>query len=480
MVSLIDQAQTCWHIGIEENFDSPLVQRISPLSDEVLASFKIGRELEVSRAVLNARNSHKDWVNLSFVKRGQILRDACKLLEERSEEFASIVRLETGKSNELAKGELEAAVEFGYMMAAHGRLPIGKVLPSGIIGKNVQVTRNSLGVCALIVSFNTPLPNFAWKVFPALLSGNTAILKPSPYTPFSAWLFGKTLIDAGVPEGVLQVLQGDGVTGNLLVESDIDLISFTGSNGAGAEIATKASGRIVKTILELGGSNPFIVFEDAKIDNAVNFVIQSSFSNSGQRCAAGSRILLHKSIQEIFIEKLVNAMKTYKFGTSEDCFMGPVISADSAKRLKDFENECKKAGASIKSLGQESGTSRAVVQPKIVVGLDSGLELSQQEIFGPIARVFTFETEDEAVALANSTKYGLTAAVWTEDHNLAVRVAGRVSAGLVNINGPTHGAEPNMPFGGFGASGNGTREAGIESLNYYSDQKIIATFNTIT
>ena len=234
MVNLFDQAQTYWHIGIEGNFDSPLVQRISPLSEEVLASFKIGREFEVSRAVVNARNSYRDWSSLTFVKRGQILRNACKLLEERSEEFAAIVRLETGKSNELAKGELEAAVEFGYMMAAHGRLPIGKVLPSGIVGKNVQVARNPLGVCALIVSFNTPLPNYAWKVFPALLSGNTAILKPSPYTPFSAWLFGKTLVDAGVPEGVLQVLQGDGVTGNLLVESDIDLISFTGSNGAGA------------------------------------------------------------------------------------------------------------------------------------------------------------------------------------------------------------------------------------------------------
>ena len=374
MVDFLKSGQTSWHIGIESDPGSLLLSRVSPLNDEVLSSFEAGREREISRAVRNARVAQRGWSNLTFVKRGQIIRNVCQLLESRSQEFISIVRAETGKSTQLAKGELDAAVEFGYLMAAHGRLPIGKVLPSGVLGKNVQVTRNPIGVCGLIVSFNTPLPNYAWKVFPALISGNTAILKPSPHTPFSAWFFGKTLIEAGVPAGVLQVIQGDSITGRLLVDSDIDLISFTGSNSAGVEIATKASVRIMRTILELGGSNPFIVFEDAKIDVAIDFAIQSSFSNAGQRCAAGSRIILHKSIYKTFIDKLKSKMESHKFGTSEDCLIGPVISVESVKRLTEMEYDCINAGATVLPLGHQDGSSQNVVQPKLILGLDTGLE----------------------------------------------------------------------------------------------------------
>jgi aldehyde dehydrogenase (NAD+) len=235
----------------------------------------------------------------------------------------------------------------------------------------------------------------------------------------------------------------------------------------------------VKTILELGGSNPFVVLEDANIDLAVDFAIQSSFSNAGQRCAAGSRILLHHKIAQNFIDLLRLKMDGFTYGTAPTTNMGPVISSESATRINNFVFECEKSGARIHELGVMNGKSDSVVPPTIITDLDNACDLAKQEIFGPIARVVTFIDEDEAVALANSTQFALTAAIWTENHSKATQIANRISAGLVNINGPTHGAEPNMPFGGFGASGNGTREAGIECLDYYSELKIVANFNTI-
>jgi acyl-CoA reductase-like NAD-dependent aldehyde dehydrogenase len=480
MVNLNESKKENWHFGVEFDSKSPEEARYSPLNDELIGSFKCGRDFEVALAVNNARDAFADWSRTTFVQRGLILRNACNLLLERSDEICSLVREETGKSLDLAKGELEAAVEFGYLMAAHGRLPIGKVLPSSVIGKEVKVTRNPIGVCGLIVSFNTPLPNYAWKVFPSLISGNTAILKPSPLTPFSAWMFAKVLKEAGVPKGVLQVIQGDGKTGELLAKSDVDLVSFTGSNQTGIAIAKETSNRTVKTILELGGSNPFIVLEDANIDLAIDFAIQSSFSNAGQRCAAGSRILLHINIAQNFIDAFKLKMNNFTYGTSTTSNMGPVISPEAANRINDFVAECEKAGADIYALGIEDGSAKSVVQPRMITNLDRHSDLAKQELFGPIVRLLTFSNDDEAVALANSTQFALTAAIWTENHSKATQLADRISAGLVNINGPTHGAEPNMPFGGFGASGNGTREAGIECLDYYSDLKIVANFITIS
>jgi alpha-ketoglutaric semialdehyde dehydrogenase len=480
MVSFKESEKTDWHLGVEAGSESPELTRYSPLDDKPLGNFKIGREFEISLAVENSKAAFYGWSNTTFVQRGLILRNACNLLLERSDEICSVVREETGKSLDLARGELEAAVEFGYLMAAHGRLPIGKVLPSSVTGKEVKVTRNPIGVCGLIVSFNTPLPNYAWKIFPSLISGNTAILKPSPFTPYSSWLFAKTLQDAGLPQGVLQVIQGDAQTGQILTKSDIDLVSFTGSNQAGVTLANETSKKTIKTILELGGSNPFIVLEDANIDLAVDFAIQSSFSNAGQRCAAGSRILLHEKVAENFIKVLKLKMKSFSYGTSQTCKIGPLISSDAAKRINRFLEECVEAGAEIHELGFVDGISNSVVAPRIITNLDSDSDLAKQEIFGPVARVVTFSNDDEAIYLANSTPYALTAAIWTESYSRANQLANRVSAGLVNINGPTHGAEPNMPFGGFGASGNGTREAGIECLDYYSDLKIVANFIRIT
>ena len=364
-------------------------------------------------------------------------------------------------------------------MAAHGRLPIGSVLPSAIPGKDIYVTREPHGVCALICSFNTPLPNYAWKAFPTLISGNTAILKPSPQTPFSSAVFGETLLEAGVPAGVFNVIQGDSLTGTSLLNSQIDLVSFTGSSEVGKVISNLAGERFIRTILELGGSNPFVVFDDANLSNSVDFAIQSGFSNSGQRCAAGSRLLLQKSISEDFLSIFKAKFHGLKFGVNQDAFVGPVISPKESTRLKTYLDECKNLGATLIPLGILDGMSQSVIQPHLVIGLDPSTELATKEIFGPIVRVFTFDSDAEAISLANSTKFGLTAALWTQDSERARRVAKQISAGVVNVNGPTHGAEPNMPFGGVKSSGNGSRDAGVECLNFYSEIKVMSIYHQI-
>jgi aldehyde dehydrogenase (NAD+) len=477
MVDPINYARKSWHIGIEGQPSSPIIEKFSPLTDQKIAEFYAGRDIEIKGLVGLARGAQDSWGGLTFSMRGNLLREACKLLEAKSEVISQIVHLETGKSLAAARTELEAAIDFGFLMAAHGRLPIGNVLPSAIPGKDIYVTREPHGVCALISSFNTPLPNYAWKAFPALISGNSAILKPSPHTPFSSAVFGETLLEAGIPTGVFNIIQGDSLTGTSLLKSEIDLVSFTGSNEVGKVISNVAGERLIRTILELGGSNPFVVFDDANLTSSVDFAIQSSFSNSGQRCAAGSRLLLQKSISENFLSILQAKFQDLKFGVNRDAFVGPVISPKESARLRSYLDECQNLGAKLVPLGILDGMSQSVVQPHLVIGLDPSTEHSTKEIFGPIVRVFTFNTDSEAIALANSTRFGLTAALWTQDSDRARRVAKHISAGVININGPTHGAEPNMPFGGVKSSGNGSREAGVECLNFYSEMKVVSTYH---
>jgi acyl-CoA reductase-like NAD-dependent aldehyde dehydrogenase len=464
------------HVGVTSYEGAPNFSHYSPVTGELLSVFPMAREFEVDNAIKNARHQMTIWGNKTMDERGLMIRRACQLLEKNADLLIDQVRAETGKSENLARGELQAAIEFGYLVSSFGKLPLGGILPSSVQGKSVAVTRVPRGVCALIVSFNTPMPNYAWKVFPALISGNVAILKPSPYTAMSAKMFADIMLEAGIPEHVLQVVQGDELTGSLIVKGDVELISFTGSSSTGAGLVQSATNKFAKLILELGGANPFIVFKDAMIDRAVEFAIQSCFSNSGQRCSSASRLILHESIEEEFLEKLVNAMTKMTYGTEDECFLGPVISKEAANRLKNYLADCVEVGARITPLAKKLGDSISLVQPSLVFGLDPNHRLSVQEIFGPIARVYSFQTEEEALQLANCTDYGLTAAIWTQDFDLSARLSHKIIAGLVNINGPTHGAEPNMPFGGFGASGNGTKEAGIESINSYSDLKVITNF----
>jgi len=455
------------------------INLISPLNGETFSVAVDPSFLDVDEAIQSAQSAANAWNRMGYARRGLLLRKVCQELEARREEFAQIVRNETGKPLELARGEIDAAIEFGYLIAAAGRAPNGTMLPASSETRQVLVHRVPFGVSALLVSYNTPLPNYAWKTFPALLAGNSVILKPSEFTISSALEFSKLFESAGFPAGVFNLLVGGKDLGQALVASDVDLISFTGSYSGGVEVERASAGRLRKLILELGGNNPLVVFPDADFETLMGHAVNSAFSNSGQRCAAGSRLILHESLKSNFLAKFISESSKLIVGTSSDSMIGPLISVEAAKKFEEFLASCEAQGAIIERVGIKSSQwSACSVMPAIIHGLDPESELSRIEIFGPALRIYSFQSELEAIELANGTSYGLTAAVWARDRDLAERVASSLVCGLVNINGPTFGAEFNFPFGGRKYSGNGTQDAGLESIHQYSTLKITSTYRS--
>lgn len=455
------------------------VDLVSPLDGEIFVVEVDPSRLDVNKVVQSAQSAANAWKELGYVRRGQLLRKVSQALEARREEFAQLVTKETGKPLELARGEIDAAIEFGYLIAAAGRAPSGTILPASSETRQVFVRRVPFGVAALLVSYNTPLPNYAWKTFPALLAGNAVILKPSEFTISSAQAFSELFKIAGFPAGVFNLLVGGKDKGQELIASDIDLISFTGSHSGGVEIERASAGRLRKLILELGGNNPLVVFPDADFETLMGHAVNSAFSNSGQRCAAGSRLIVHENVKSEFLAKFVSESSELMVGTSSDSMIGPLISVEAAKKFEDYLNSCEAQGAVIERLGKKSPLwSACSVMPALIHGLDPESELSTTEIFGPALRIYSFQSEVEAIKLANGTPYGLTAAIWTRDGDLAERISRSLICGLVNINGPTYGAEFNFPFGGRKNSGNGTQDAGLESIQEYSTVKITSTYRS--
>jgi aldehyde dehydrogenase (NAD+) len=409
---------------------------------------------------------------LGVFRRAEILLEMSRLIKESRREFAENVRLETGKPLEISFGEVDTAVRFMESLANGCLFNSGSLIPSKSPNKLVMYERYPYGLSALIVSFNTPLPNYAWKFAPAWLAGNSIILKPSEHNPISATLFVKKGIEAGIPSENLGLLFGDKSSGEVLVQQELDLLSFTGSSKTGKSIQDLSKHFVRKTILELGGSNPFIVFPDADLSRVVESIIQSGFSNSGQRCASASRLLLHEDIFDELIEKLQSRMKTLVVGTEEDCEIGPVIDLDAVRRYEDFLRCASSEGRVVQANCLFRGKSEFVVEPALVI-LNRDSKLFEEELFAPIIKVTSFEQDSEAIELANSSCYGLTAAIWTQSLSRIGRLRNEVKAGVVNVNGPTHGAEFQFPFGGVKQSGNGTKEVGLDSLNEYSFGKLI-------
>lgn len=455
---------------------SETFQKLSPLTGEVLGTYPVTSYEQARELVAESRKSFATWKTTTIESRGRLIRKAAQLLEDRHSSLANIVRQETGKPLADSSGEIGGAIEMGYMLAAHGRFPLGKLLPSAIPLRQVRLSRVPLGVAALIVTYNAPIPNFAWKIFPALMAGNTVLIKPSPHTPASADAFVEILYEAGVPKDVLQVVHGDGSTAAGLIDGGADLVSFTGSHPTGLKVLEATSQTLAKTVIELGGSNPLVVFADAQIDKAAQAAIDSAFSNAGQRCASASRVIVEHSVLEAFLGAVREKSSSLLVGTAENAHIGTLIDEPAAAACENYLVECEKAGARIERRGTLSDAFRSVVLPAVIVGLDPRSELGNREVFGPVMRVYAFDSEQDAIDIANSTEFGLTAAVWSSDLVKAERVVAEIEAGVININGPTHGAEINFPFGGMKNSGNGSRDAGVEAIDAYSDVRVVSTF----
>jgi aldehyde dehydrogenase (NAD+) len=422
---------------------------------------------DVGAAVAAARRAQPAWAERTVVSRGEVCRELALALREHREELSEVVAAETGKPLELVRGETDAAIEMGFFVAGEGRRYYGRTTTASTEHRTVMTVRQPVGVAGLLISFNTPLPNVAWKVFPAILCGNACVLKPSEETPASAHYFATVCCKVGLPPGVLNIVQGLGSeAGAALVEHpDVDLVSFTGSAATGRWVNETAGRRLARVCLELGGKNALVVCDDADLDVAVRWAIASAFSNAGQRCASASRLVVFDSVYDEFLGRFVSEAETFD--------PGPVISEPALERLLDAVRRAEAAGAKVLCGGERLDRPGWWLAPTVLEGVAPDADVSCTELFGPVTILYRVRDFDEAVALVNDSPYGLTAAIHTASVHRAMRFAEQAQAGVVVVNGGTHGSEPHMGFGGVKQSGTGWREAGVEALDVYSDWKYV-------
>jgi len=458
------------------------LEKFNPHSGVLLSYVAESSVADTQNAITAAANMFPVWSDLTPVKRGQILTDIVARMKNHADELADCIAVEAGKPPQDAKGEVGAAILQAEYFAGEGMRLYGRSLTSGMPGKYSHTVRQPRGIAGLIVPANTPIANIAWKTFPALICGNTVVLKAAEDSPRIAELFAQIAKEAGLPDGVFNVVQGRGrPAGAALVEDErVAVISFTGSTGVGRWIAEVGGRRLARISLELGGKNPFIVCDDADLDQAVHWASLSAFSNAGQRCAAGSRVFVFKNVYDAFRDKFVARAKSLKLGVSTGCDLGPVINKRQQQNILDAIKRAQLDGGYVLCGGfaptENELANGYYIQPTVIEGLKPSAELSCKEIFGPVVTLHSVDSIEDALKMANATEYGLTAAIHTRSVDRAMWFAQRVRAGVVNINIGTFGSEPHMPFGGFGASGNGTREPGIEALDVYSELKNISFF----
>jgi len=447
----------------------------NPATGEVHSRVARSRAEDIQQAVSTARTAQQLWARQTVADRGATIRVWAQLLERDAEAVVRIVATETGKAPGEALGEVGAAIEQGYFVAGEGRRFYGRTTTSAVANRQAMTVRQPLGVAGLIIAANTPAANVAWKTFPALLCGNAAVLKAPEDTPETALAFARLADEAGVPPGVFNVVQGYGEeAGQPLVEHpDVDVISFTGSTAVGRVIARVAGERLAKVCLELGGKNPLIVCDDADLEGAARAAVLSAFSNAGQRCAAGSRLLVFADVYDDFVELLLERTRAQRVGNTDGDDFGPIINEGQLEQMVAAVDAAKQQGARVLAGGERLDRPGYYMAPTVIDGATLGSDIARTELFGPIATLHRVTGFEDALEAANTSPYGLTAAMWTRSIHRGQEFVARSQSGVASVNGPTYGSEPHMPFGGERASGNGWREAGTEALDVYSDWKTV-------
>ncbi len=455
------------------------IDKLNPANGKLLCRFVRSGEDDIEKAAKVALSAQPAWAATPPVKRGMILHDLAMGMKERREDIARIVALETGKSHKEALGETDGAIALGLFFAGEGQRLYGRTTTSAVPNKYAMTIRQPIGVAGLIIAANTPIANVAWKIFPAMICGNTVILKAAEDTPATAWIVGVISREIGLPQGVLNIVQGIGEEAGspLVAHPDVGVISFTGSTVVGRMIAETAGKRLAKVSLELGGKNPLVVCDDADLDDAAKWVILSAFSNAGQRCASASRIIIFDDIYEIFRDRLLEETKKLRVGPDDNDDFGPVINQSQIDKMLAAVERAKKEGAMVLTGGGRMTDPDHIdgfyMAPTLIENVDMKSEISTTELFGPIACLYRTRDFVMALDMANDSPYGLTACIHTKSIHRAVEFAQKVQAGVVVVNAGTYGSEPHMPFGGFKQSGNGTREPGTEALDVYSELKDI-------
>jgi aldehyde dehydrogenase (NAD+) len=446
---------------------------------DVIGRFPESAPADVTAAVASARTGFELWSRTPAPARGDVLRRVGDLLTARKEEFADAMTREMGKVLTETRGDVQEGIDTAYYAATEGRRLFGHTVPSELRQKFAMSVRRPIGPCGLIMPFNFPLAIPTWKAFPALLAGNSIILKPSEDVPHTVTMLVEVLLEAGLPPEVVQLVHGGEAAGSALVSHpEVPVISFTGSTETGAKIG-EVCGRMHKRLsLEMGGKNAQIVMDDADLELALDGVLWGAFGTTGQRCTATSRLIVHHKVHDRLLAMVVDAARKLTLGDGRQprTQMGPLIHEAARDKVERYVEIGHAQGAELVLGGSRPRSARTAdgwfYRPTIFANVKRGSRLAVEEIFGPVLSVIRVGSYEEAVKVNNEVRYGLSSAIYTQDVNVAFRAMEDLQNGITYVNAPTIGAEAHLPFGGVKQTGNGHREGGWEVYDFYSETKV--------
>jgi len=465
-----------------ESASGETFENISPADTrDVVGIFQKSIKTDVDAAVDAASRAFAKWRLVPAPRRAEIVYRAAEMLFERKEDYSRDMTREMGKVLKETRGDVQEAVDTAYYMAGEGRRLFGPTTPSELPNKFAMAVRNPIGVCGMIAPWNFPMAIPSWKLLPAIVCGNTCVIKPAQDTPLSTFNLVRVLVDAGLPKGVINIVTGFGPDAGapLLEHPDVRAISFTGSSAVGRTVGTTAAKSFKHCSLELGGKNPMIVLDDANLDLAIEGGLWGAFGTTGQRCTATSRIIVQKDVYGEFVDRYVERARKLKVGNGldETIDMGPAVNERQLLSDLNYVEVGKSEGAKIKCGGNrlDSGDYKYgwFMEPTVFTDVDPKMRIAQEEIFGPVVSIIPCENLEDAIEIANGIEYGLSSALYTKNVNKAFSAMRDLHAGITYINAPTIGAEVHLPFGGVKATGNGHREGGIGAIDFYSEWKAV-------
>jgi acyl-CoA reductase-like NAD-dependent aldehyde dehydrogenase len=450
-------------------------------TSDVIGTFAESGPEDVERAVQAARDAFPRWRAMPAPKRGEILYRAAEILLRRKEEFARDMTREMGKVLDETRGDVQEAIDMTYYMAGEGRRQFGQTTPSELKNKFQMSIRMPVGVAGLITPWNFPMAIPSWKSMPALVLGNTLVIKPATDTPLSVVNLVQALEEAGIPKGVVNMVTGGGqqVGSPLMHHKDVAIVSFTGSTGVGRKVSEACAPAFKHCHLEMGGKNIIMVMDDAKLELAVDGAVWGGFGTTGQRCTAASRVVVHKKVYREFMDRFVERTKALRVGNGLDpaAEMGPCVSESQRSTVETYVGIGKQEGATLLCGGRrlDSGEhARGYFhEPTIFGDCSPGMRICREEIFGPVVSVMPVDSLEQAIEVGNTVEFGLSASIYTQDINKAFTAMRDMYTGIFYVNAPTIGAETHLPFGGTKNTGNGHREACTQALEVFSEWKSI-------
>jgi acyl-CoA reductase-like NAD-dependent aldehyde dehydrogenase len=450
-------------------------------SAELIGIFPSSTKEDVDDAVDAAKSAFAKWRLFPAPRRAEILYRTAETLIKRKEEMARDMTREMGKPISETRGDVQEAIDMTYYMAGEGRRLFGQTVPSELPNKFAMSVRDPLGVVGMITPWNFPMAIPSWKIMPALICGNTVVIKPAEDTPLSTYNLVQILMESGLPSGVVNVVHGMGPDAGapLVTHPGVAAVSFTGSTETGRLVNQACAATFKPCHLEMGGKNIIIVMDDANLELAVEGAVWGGFGTSGQRCTAASRVAVHKKVYKEFIDLFAARTKALKLGDGldPDTDVGPVVNETQLQTVMKYVEIGKSEGAKVVAGGsraQSDGLANGwYYQPTIFADVEPGMRIAQEEIFGPVVAAIPVSSFEGAIEIANNVKYGLSASIYTRNVNNAFRAMRDLETGIVYVNAPTIGAEIQLPFGGTKGTGNGHREAGTAAIDFYSEWKTL-------